>query len=258
LISADWELEPGTEIYQCTRLTLTEDLYVSEFHPGIPPGTHHTVVGLDLGGGQPDGTVICSDPFETGGAQVYGSGVGSKPMVFPEGVAVKLSAGQQLLLNLHLFNATAAPISGTSGIAVVTVDAAAVQNEAQLSIWGKSQGLTVAPNQVSTQSAQCSTPNAASLVTIQPHMHTLGRHMKLTHTPAMGSPVILFDEDYSFDAQVHVLFDPAVEFQPGDQLSIDCTYDNPGPNTVSFGESTNDEMCFAGLWYYPAGQPFCL
>ena len=39
--------------------------------------------------------------------------------------------------------------------------------------------------------------------------------------------------------------------------STECTYDNPTGRTVTFGESSTDEMCFTSFMYYPAqGAPF--
>jgi hypothetical protein len=35
-------------------------------------------------------------------------------------------------------------------------------------------------------------------------------------------------------------------------LTTYCTYDNTTGQTVRFGESSDDEMCFTDLFYYPA------
>jgi hypothetical protein len=43
----------------------------------------------------------------------------------------------------------------------------------------------------------------------------------------------------------------------GDTVDIDCTFDNTTPNRVHFGNSSRDEMCFVGLYRYPAaGKSF--
>ena len=39
---------------------------------------------------------------------------------------------------------------------------------------------------------------------------------------------------------------------PGDVLTTHCTYDNQTGHNVTFGESSDDEMCFSDLFYYPA------
>ena len=35
-------------------------------------------------------------------------------------------------------------------------------------------------------------------------------------------------------------------------MRVDCTHRNTTDKTVTFGESTLSEMCFAGLYRYPA------
>src|SRR5450432_3393769 len=59
LIDAEWTLAPNSEAYMCAYKTVTEDLYVGEFDPVIPLGTHHTVLTM----GDPkhaDGIAPCS------------------------------------------------------------------------------------------------------------------------------------------------------------------------------------------------------
>ena len=74
---------------------------------------------------------------------------------------------------------------------------------------------------------------------------------------AASRAVVVYDEPYDFDLQVHSAFDPAIELKQGDTITIECTFDNPTNETIGFGESTNDEMCLAGLFVYPANQVIC-
>lgn len=256
LLETSWSLDAGTETYLCQRLTLEEDVWITEFHPVIPLGTHHTVVTLVDGGEAPDGTRECTNPFEGGFDQIYGTGVGTEPLVLPPGVAVKIPAGKQIVMNLHLFNVGADTLEGTSGILVRTVDPADVEHEADSELWGKLD-FAIEPNGTTTATQSCIVESDLSLFSMMPHMHTLGRHLTLTLVRQDGEEVVLYDEAYDFDAQVNRPFDPAIEIAAGDTMTIACTWDNPTNATVGFGESTNDEMCFAGLFVYPAGQVFC-
>lgn len=256
ILSADWSLEPGTETYLCQRVTLDEDLWVTEFHPLIPEGTHHTVVTLVDGGEVPDGTRDCTNPFEGGFDQIYGTGVGTEPLILPEGVAVKIPAGKQIVMNLHLFNVGADTLEGTSGILVKPADPAAIEHEADSELWGKID-FAIEPNGTTTQSQSCVVESDLSLFSLLPHMHTMGRHLTFTLTRQDGEEIVLHDEAYDFDAQVNRPFDPPVAIAAGDTVTIECTWDNPTNATVEFGESTTEEMCFAGLFVYPAGQVFC-
>ena len=44
-------------------------------------------------------------------------------------------------------------------------------------------------------------------------------------------------------------FEP-LELHAGDTIEVNCTYQNPGA-AVGFGESSDSEMCFTGLYWYP-------
>ena len=38
----------------------------------------------------------------------------------------------------------------------------------------------------------------------------------------------------------------------GDRLKVACTYTNTSASTVTFGDSSNQEMCFTGMYFFPA------
>jgi hypothetical protein len=81
-------------------------------------------------------------------------------------------------------------------------------------------------------------------------MHQLGIHMTVT---ALGTPeTVLLDTDYTFDQQTHYPLDPVAELTQGDQVRVECTYNNDTNEIVTFGDSSLAEMCFAGLFLYPA------
>lgn len=254
IASSAWTLGAGVEKYLCVLVTTPDEIFVSEFHPVIPLGTHHTVLTFAPPGAGADRTEDC-DGFTVGPRMIYGSGVGTDPLVFPEGVAVRIPAGSQLLLNLHLVNFDTTLISGTSAIQVRTVDAAAVVNEAEISLAGKDAGLIVAARTVSTQTGTCNVPADTTLFAIFPHMHQTAVHQKVTLLRGSDAPVIVMDDDYTFDEQYYRLLAPGVQLLAGDQLEVECTYDNPG-DAMGFGESTTDEMCYAGIYVYQAGSFF--
>jgi hypothetical protein len=250
LIQSDWTLpNPGDEFYQCTRLTMARDYYLSEIDPVSPPGTHHDVVAMG-GPRMSDGTEKC-DAFVSVTAEstaLFGSGLGTNPLVMPPGVAVHVPAGSQLLLNLHLFNATDGSLSGTSGIDVKTEPASAAQHIATTTLIGP-QGFTV-PTGTSTIDGTCTAPAHVTLFSVLPHMHKLGTHMQVVANRAAGGPVTLLDTDFSFDQQKNYPITPAVDLEAGDSIDVHCTYFNPGADVI-FGESSNQEMCFAIVYHYP-------
>ena len=58
--------------------------------------------------------------------------------------------------------------------------------------------------------------------------------------------------DYNFDWQSGYRFAEPVLFNPGDNLHIECEYDNSGSDVdVNWGDGTDDEMCL-GVYYITA------
>jgi len=254
LASLDWTVPPMNEKYFCVLVTIPDEIFVSEFHPVIPVGTHHTVLTFAPDGAGPDGTAEC-DGFTNGPRMIYGSGLGTNPLIFPEGVAVRIPAGSRLLLNLHLFNFDTTPLSGTSAVQARVIDGASIEHEAEMTLAGKDVGLVVAPRTVSEQTGTCDVTANTTLFALFPHMHQTGMHQRVQLLRGSDAPVILMDEDYTFDEQYYRNIAPGVALVPGDRIEVTCTYDNPG-EAISFGESTAEEMCYSGIYVYPAGNFF--
>lgn len=252
LMEGDWSLAAGEEGYYCIYATVPRDMYIKAFRPLIPPGTHHTVV-TRYSGPQPDGTVPCS-VGTNGQSMVYGSGVGSPDFVFPDRVGLHLTAGTRLLANLHLYNASDAPLSGRSGALIQEATDAEIDHDAEIVLAGPTATLVV-PTGMSTQSGTCQVSNITSqpitVFALSQHMHKLGRHMRSVVTRG-AEQIMLQDIAYNFENQTFQLKTPTVELQPGDTLTTYCTYDNTTGATVRFGDSSDDEMCFTDLFYYPA------
>lgn len=248
LITGDWTLPAGTEDYACVRLTVNEDLYITDFRALSPLGTHHSVLTVGPPG-QPDGTTACNGGTNHG-AMLYGSGIGTEGIALPDGVAMPVRAGQQLLLNLHLYNVSDGPITGTTAIEVRTALAASVAHEAEAILMGKVASLFVPPGDV-TQVGNCEMNGDVTLFMVSPHMHRLGTHMRVV-AHRDGQPAeVLHDRPYSFEEQLIYPIEP-IEMKRGDRIEVECSYNNTTGAPVGFGDSSDQEMCFATTFRYPA------
>ncbi len=251
LVDGEWTIPAHTEDYLCVRKTVDRDMYIGGFRALAPNGTHHTVLTVGAKSG-PDGIESCNS-FQNHLSLVYGSGVGTSEYTMPEGVAIKVKAGQQLLLNLHLFNVGDTELTGISGTEILEVAAADVEHEAEAVLMGPVQFSIPPGNQVVTGSC---TPNiSATIFGVFPHMHYLGTHMKVDVAATAGS-TSLHDGPYDFeDQQIYPVSPTPIE--NGDVVEVTCSYTNSTNQTVSFGESSEAEMCFAAVFYYPAqGKPY--
>jgi hypothetical protein len=244
LIAGAWSLANGTEGYYCVTRTMTEDTWITGFRNAAPPGTHHTAlsVGSPLG---PDGSAVCG-PSDNRPTIIYGAGVGTPELALPAGLAVRVRAGDQLMLNLHVFNATDQTLTGRSGVSVTT--STTPITEAGVGNTGKTTDLVVPPG-ASTQVGTCNVPRATKAFSVFPHMHKLGVHMRAIATTASG-PHTLIDMPYSFEAQRY--YDvPELQLAAGDQIRVECSYQNDTGADVHFGQSSLQEMCGLGIYITP-------
>jgi len=256
LIGRTWSLAPGqTDTYKCIRITMTEDVYITGFKSVSPNGSHHAVLSIantssTMG---PDGEYDCG-VGTLGLKMLYASGVTTADYDLPAGVGVKISAGEQIHLNLHLYNASDEPISGESIVLVKKVPTAPPML-AEMVFAGKFLFSLRGdrPNIEQVVTGGCTVPAGRDyqLFALWPHMHKAAVHQKVTITQN-GSPSVLHDLPFSFGEQNFFEQTPQFHLVGGDQVKVECTYVNNTGRTITFGDSSDAEMCFAGLYRYPA------
>jgi hypothetical protein len=116
LISHDFEIAPGSEEELCLLQTVSEDVTFTDIEALTPPGTHSVVMsaGEPIG---PDG-LVPSPGCDFAEHVIFGATAGSHRLTAPDGFGVRVPAGLQLRLNLHVVNVTAAQLRGTAGFRV--------------------------------------------------------------------------------------------------------------------------------------------
>ena len=97
------------------------------------------------------------------------------------------------------------------------------------------------------------------VVKATPHMHLLGRSLKMTLNPGTaGEKILLYRPNYNFDDQSPTVLQKPIALKIGDTVRIECTYDptlrgllpqlkNLPPRYVTWGEGSSDEMCLGAL-----------
>lgn len=255
LIGRTWSLPAGTpDTYKCVRVTLTEDTYITSIMAQAPEGTHHTVLSIAGGNGTagPDGEQDCG-VGTLGTVMLYASGVGTSPLDFPQDVGLLVPAGTQIHLNLHLYNASDNPIEGDSAI-LVKRPAAPPPMLAEMVFAGRflfSIPPTPPGGMPYTTTGGCTADSSYNLFAVWPHQHKLGVHHKFEIIRG-GNSNVLHDGAFAFGEQHYYLQDPVFAVQSGDQIRTTCSWVNPGSSNVTFGDSSDTEMCFTGLYRYPA------
>ena len=104
----------------------------------------------------------------------------------------------------------------------------------------------------------------ATIYSVMPHMHLLGKSVKITMTPPDGEPQVLIEIahwDYNWQ-ETYWLAKPIVA-KARTRLDIEAVFDNSSknpnnprssPKLVTFGEETTDEMLFGFVGAVPVGK----
>jgi peroxiredoxin len=97
-----------------------------------------------------------------------------------------------------------------------------------------------------------------TLHSVMPHMHLIGKEIKVTLKPAGGGTptTLLAIKDWDYNWQETYFLKEPLKLKAGDALEVEAVYDNSGknannpnnpPKIVTFGEQTTNEMCFVFL-----------
>jgi hypothetical protein len=253
LIQRSWQLGSGSDSYKCRRILIPEDLWVTGFRAMSPIGTHHELLTISASA-TPLGDYDC-DASNLDPRMLFAGGVNTDDLVFPPGVAIKLAAGQYIHLNLHLYNASDQPLTGTSGILIKTVEASEVVHEADMVFAGAESLAIPSTNTPHTETGGCTAPATWNVFNLWPHMHAAGRRSQLVVHRGTQT-MALHDESYSFVEQRNSAI-PVFQIQQNDEIEVTCTYVNNSGQAIGHGELAHQEMCLTGMYKWPAGgNPF--
>lgn len=175
--------------------------------------------------------------------------------VFPDDVGVHMPTSGSFSLNMHYFNVNNdEAVEDTSGLEVcITRDLR--PNTATTYMFAGSA--TVPPGGRTENVTTCNV-NAAEpvhLITSSPHMHSYGVAAKFEVVRADGTVEVLHDTPFNWEDQTVTEIDTVVT--TGDKVRVTCIYENNTSRTITFGDSSDAEMCFNFSRYYPRGGLSC-
>jgi hypothetical protein len=250
LLGRGWTLPAGaTNTYKCTRIRVANDMWIAGFRAASPPGTHHEVLTISTTSTATGDYDCTAGSLDT--EMLYAAGVGTDDLLFPTGVAMHLTAGTYINLNLHLFNATDNQMTGNSGVMVKVVPSTDVQHQADMMFSGTFTLDIPSDNQAHPASGGCTAPSDWHIFTLWPHMHQTATHQTWTYTHG-GVATTLLDDDFRFAEQRNYPIADTL-IHKGDQINTVCTYVNNTGTPMSWGDGSDKEMCFTGMYKYPAG-----
>lgn len=278
-VPEDFQLGPtGKDLFRVFVLPtgLTEDKHVVayEVRPGNPRIVHHTLNFLDTTGqgrkllekekerkrdaGEldqgPGYTVAMGVGFLPTGA-IGGWAPGQVPHYLPEGVAYLLPKGSDVAMQVHYHR-----------------DGRLERDRTQIGFYfakgpikKRMQGLTIRgqflyiPRNESDHHVKGSlwVDQDCTVHSVMPHMHLLGKQIKITMHPPEGPPQTLVGiKDWDYNWQETYWFREPLAVKKGSRFDVEAVYDNSDknpnnpfspPRPVFFGEQTTNEMCFGFL-----------
>ncbi len=250
-------------------IVIPEDKLVAavEFHPGNKGVVHHAVLFLDDKGQARKLDAATPEPGYSnfGGPGFLPSGalggwsVGNTARRLPNEMGRYLKAGSDLVVQVH-YHPTGREEQDQSEIGLFFVDhpvAESLSQPAKLvgSVWMANYEMDIpAGNANYLRSTTYRLPKEVVLVGIVPHMHLLGKSMKVTATRPNGEPETLIDiERWNYNWQDEYYYEQPFTLPAGTVLKVEAAFDNSAanpsnpsspPKRVTWGGETTDEMLF--------------
>ncbi len=257
----------GPDIFQHFVMPLNlakdEQVVAFEFRPGNPSVVHHAIVAVDTRGGARARDAETPEPgWRTSGsidASITGIlGVwtpGMTPRFYPQDVGVALDKSADLVVQLHL-HPTGKVESDQSRIALYLAKKPVKKVISRSPLLMGTLVIEIPPGETQYRTGSTVTlPVDCTLNSVFPHMHMIGKEMKITATlPDKSVKPLIWIKDWNFYWQDSYVYREPVKLPKGTKITIEAVYDNSAanpfnphrpPQRVLFGNDTSDEMCFA-------------
>jgi hypothetical protein len=250
-LKGSYTLAPGEERYQCFLAGWSSDigdLAIQRIVPKQDQFVHHIGVFTDELGAEHQDTWECARMGAWG--FVFGGGVGTGPVDMPAGTARKVSEGTKLVFQLHLLNATSKTVETTATVDLELAKPGTNFQPIGTYLIGNTR-LVLPAKQKTDVDGTCTThPELANVFSIFPHMHKLGTALTVS-TGTTEEKKLVNVQGWNFGDQGNLAVAPSVRIGKDEPIKTRCSFDNTTDKQVTFGESTNEEMCIAVLYYYP-------
>ena len=282
----------GIDVYRCfvlpaTNFTENTWLKAIDIRPGNRPLVHHVLVYQDTTGtaaamdgqdGQPgytcfggpgipiDYTNIYNALDELGGTA--GWAPGARPHFLSDGIGILVRPNARIVIQVHYHpNGATGPDQTTLGMYFATSQI----KKRLYQIPVVNMNFEIPPNTVQDVVATfppVPLPISAEAITIFPHMHLLGTHIKadLIDQNNNVTPMI-YEDEWQFNWQGEYLYQTPIPIPANSTVKVTCTFDNTANNpnnpnnpltTVGWGELTTDEMCLAFVGVTLDNDPFTI
>ncbi len=285
---AEYVLGPGgRDVFRCFVMPthLTEDKYVVaiEVKPTNPRVVHHTLNYIDsLGRGrkleakaQEDEKEKKPDESDRGPGYPMAMGVGflpngalsgwapgQLPNKLPDGYGWYLPKGSDIVMLVHYHRDGRLERDRTQIGLYFAKNTKGIKQYKGGVIAGQFPRVGLLPGIPAGEEhyrvmGETTVTEECTLYSIMPHMHLVGKEIKVTLTQAGGErKTLLAIKDWDYNWQETYFLKEPMKLKVGDVLRVEAVYDNSSknpnnpnnpPRSVFVGEQTTNEMCFVFL-----------
>jgi len=262
----------GPDVYRnfVVPTHLLEDKWVRavEFRPSARKAVHHVLFAYDSSGaaakqdgkdGRPGfsgmGTVGVGG-IQGASGPLGGWAVGATPVFLPEGVALPLPKGSDVILQMH-FHLTGKPETEQATIGIYFTGKAPERKLWSIQVpalFGFGSGIDIPAGEKNYVIEDSLTlPVDMKALSVAAHAHYLAKEMKATAAlPDGTTQPLLWIQDWDFNWQDRYVYKVPVVLPKGTRIDVRLVYDNsednphnPNPTTpkrVLWGEQSFDEM----------------
>ncbi len=239
-----------------------EDVFITgfEMHPGEPRTVHHMLLfalddeeaiaeaaDLDAADDIP-GYRCFGGPRAGDGRFLAGWAPGGPPTRYPANTGVRLVGGSKVVMQLH-YNLAAGPLPDRSRLDLITTPE--VSREGQVvPVVDSTFALPPRERYVTTTASEMdAVPLRLTVHGVAPHMHTLGRTLRVDLLRDGEEMCAANVPEYDFNWQQFFMYEEPIRAKPGDGVKITCGYDTSTRDSMTrWGDGTEDEMCLAYLY----------
>lgn len=233
-----------------------------EFRPGNPAVVHHAILFLDSSGLGREKDAETPEPgyVTFGSVGIPTAGIvgvwtpGMTPRFYPQNAGMDVRKGTDLVLQLHLHPSGKQEVDRSS-VALYFADKPVARKMSRSPFVVGSIMIDIPAGKPDHMIRSSITlPADITLISLLPHMHLIGKEMKITATfPDGHQEHLMWIKDWNFYWQDNYVYHEPMKLPAGTKLDVECRYDNSPenelnpsspPERVFFGNGSSDEMCF--------------
>jgi mono/diheme cytochrome c family protein len=256
------------DLYRCFTIptTFKEDRWISavEYVPGNRRVVHHVLTYVDT-----TGRATALDDAEPGpGYTCFGGpgfgprgglggwAPGARPTAMPDGVGMLLPAGARLVIQVHYHNRTGEIVRDQTRVGLRFARATVDKRVRVIPVLDRGFLIPAGAERHVVRASYVLPPTwHMHAIGVSPHMHLLGREMRVTATyPDGATRPLIYIDDWDFHWQGSYTFREPIPLPGGTRIDVEAVFDNSArnrrnpsspPRDVTWGEGTTDEMCIA-------------